>query len=55
MTTIANVEIEIFGKITKVDSNGYFVAPNGESFKAFVPRSLFKGRRVNMAQMLEIN
>jgi len=53
MTTLANTEIEIFGKVTKVDSSGFISAPNGESFKAFVPRSLFKGRRVNMAQMLE--
>ena len=53
MATLADTEIEIFGKVTKVDSNGFISAPNGESFKAFVPRSLFKGRRVNMAQMLE--
>jgi len=53
MTTLANAEIEIFGKITKVNSDGFFIASNGESFKAFVPRSLVKGRRVNMAQMLQ--
>ena len=53
MTTLANAEIEIFGKTTKVQNDGFFIAPNGEPFKAFVPRSLVKGRRVNMAQMLE--
>ena len=53
MTTLANAEIEIFGKTTKVNNDGFFIAPNGEPFKAFVPRSLVKGRRVNMAQMLQ--
>ena len=53
MTTLANAEIEIFGKTTKVNNDGFFIAPNGEPFKAFIPRSLVKGRRVNMAQMLQ--
>ena len=53
MTTLANAEIEIYGKTTIVNNDGFFIAPNGEPFKAFVPRSLVKGRRVNMAQMLE--
>ena len=56
MATIANTEIELFGQKVQVDENGFF-SPDDlgieGSFKAFVPRSLVKGRRVNMAQMLE--
>ena len=46
-------EMTVFGQIVKVNSDGFFIAPNGETFKAFTPRSLVNGRRVNMAQMLE--
>jgi hypothetical protein len=53
MATIANTEIELFGQKVRIDESGFFSAKSGESFKAFVPRSLVKGRRVNMAQMLE--
>jgi len=52
MTTLANTEIEIFGKKVQVDASGFF-SLNGESIRAIVPRSKVKGRRVNMAQMLE--
>jgi hypothetical protein len=56
MTTIANTEIELFGRKVRIDESGFF-SPDDlgieGSFKAFVPRSLVKGRRVNMAQMLE--
>ena len=44
--------IEIFGKEYQV-IDGFVTAPSGESIKVFKPRSLVKGRRVNMAQMLE--
>ena len=50
---LANTEIEIFGKTVKVDTNGFIFAPNGESFKAFIVRSKFLGRRMNMGQVLE--
>ena len=45
--------IEIFAKEYPI-IEGFVTAPNGESIKVFSPRSLVNGRRVNMAQMLEI-
>ena len=54
MTSLENTEIQIFGKTVKVDSNGFIFAPNGESFKAFIVRSKFLGRRRNMSEVLEI-
>ena len=45
--------IEIFGKEYQV-IDGFITAPNGETIKVFKPRSLVNGRRVNMAQVLEI-
>ena len=52
MTTLANTEIEIFGQKVQIAASGFF-SLNGESIRAIVPRSKVKGRRVNMAQMLE--
>ena len=45
--------IEIFGKEYQI-IEGFVTAPSGDSIKVFAPRSLVNGRRVNMAQMLEI-
>ena len=53
MATLANTEIEIFGQKVRIDESGFFSVNNSEPLKAFVPRSNVKGRRVNMAQMLE--
>jgi len=47
-------DITIFGKSYVVSIEGFLTAPNGESIKVFKPRSKVNGRRVNMAQMLEI-
>ena len=44
---------EIFGKEYQI-IEGFVTAPSGESIKVFKPRSLVNGRRVNMAQVLEI-
>jgi len=44
---------EIFSKEYQI-IEGFVTAPSGESIKVFSPRSLVNGRRVNMAQMLEI-
>ena len=44
---------EIFGKEYQI-IEGFVTAPSGESIKVFSPRSTVHGRRVNMAQMLEI-
>ena len=43
----------IFGQEYKTQNGGFITMPNGESLKVFEIRSLVKGRRVNMAQMLE--
>ena len=45
--------IEIFGKEYQI-IEGFVTAPSGESIKVFSPRSLVNGRRVSLAQMLEI-
>jgi len=45
--------ITVFGKEYQI-IEGFVTAPNGESIKVFSPRSKVNGRRVNMAQMLEI-
>ena len=47
-------DLTIFGKTYVVSIEGFLTAPNGESIKVFKPRSKVNGRRVNMAQMLEI-
>ena len=44
--------LQMFGKEYQI-IEGFVTAPNGESIKVFKPRSLFKGRHVNMAQILE--
>ena len=44
---------EIFNKEYQI-IEGFVTAPSGESIKVFSPRSLVNGRRVNMAQILEI-
>jgi|TARA_R110002020_G_scaffold466805_2_gene689780 hypothetical protein len=46
--------IDLFGQSVKIDERGFFTAPSGETFKVFTPRSKVLGRRVNMAQLLEI-
>ena len=47
-------DLTIFGKTYVVSIEGFVTAPSGESIKVFKPRSKVNGRRVNMAQMLEI-
>jgi len=44
---------EFFGKEYQI-IEGFVTAPSGESIKVFSPRSLVNGRRVNMAQILEV-
>lgn len=44
---------EFFGKEYQI-IEGFVTAPNGESIKVFSPRSLVNGRRVTLAQMLEV-
>jgi len=51
MTTIESMTI--FGRDYKTQNGGFITMPNGEPLKVFEIRSLVKGRRVNMAQMLE--
>jgi integrase len=46
-------DITIFQKEYAI-IDGFVTAPSGESIKVFAPRSKVNGRRVNMAQMLEI-
>jgi len=46
--------VTIFGKNYEISIEGFVTAPSGESIKFHAIRGLVNGRRVNMAQMLEI-